>query len=99
MPELSEFREVIESYPVVVGILGFGAALLAAVITRWVDRSSLDEAEEQLVSYKDEVRRLNEARAELLFRLEERGDDLRRLKADMARMDERTTSRTEGGRW
>ena len=99
MPELSEFQEVIESYPVVVGILGIGVALVAALITRWVDRSSLDEAEEQLVSYKDEVRRLNEARAELLFRLEERGDDLRRLKADMARMDERTTSRTEGGRW
>jgi hypothetical protein len=69
------------------------------VITRWVDLSALNEAEDQLVSYKNEVRRLNEARAELLFRLEERGDDLRRMKAEMARMDEREATRTEGGRW
>ena len=99
MPELSEFQQVIEAYPSVVGIIAIAAALVAAVITRWVDRSSLDEAEEQLVSYKEEVHRLNEARAELLFRLEERGDDLRRLKAAMARVDERATSRTETGRW
>jgi len=99
MPELSQFQEVIESYPTVVGIIAIGVALAAAVATRWVDRSALDESEEQLVSYKDEVRRLNEARAELLFRLEERGDDLRRLKAEMARMDQREASRTEGSRW
>src|SRR5688572_22265602 len=98
MPELSEFQDVIESYPTVIGIIAIGVALVAAVITRWVDRSTLNEAEEQLVSYKDEVRRLSGARAEMLFRLEERGDQLRRLKADMARMDEREATRTEGGR-
>jgi uncharacterized membrane protein (DUF106 family) len=87
MPELVEFREVIESYPVVVAIIGIGVALLAALVTRWVDQSSLDTVQERLSAYQDEVRQLNETRAELLARLEERGDELRRAKAQLPRRD------------
>ncbi len=104
MPELIEFQEVIESYPIVVGIISAAAALLATLLTRWVDSSSLNEAEDQVAAYKEEVRRLNEARAELLFRLEDRGDDVRRLKAQLARMEARdefepTREPSGRGRW
>jgi len=87
MPDLLEFQEVIQSYPVVLAILGIGVALAAALITRGVDQSSLDSAHERLAAYEDEVDRLNEARAELLARLEERGDELRRARAEVSRRE------------
>jgi hypothetical protein len=87
MPDLLEFQEVIESYPIVLAVLGIGVALAAALITRGVDQSSLDSAHERLAAYEDEVSRLNEARADLLARLEERGDELRRAKAELTRRE------------
>jgi hypothetical protein len=84
MPELLEFQEVIASHPVVLATFCIAVAVLAAVVTRWVDQKSLDSANERLAAYEDEVRRLNVARADLLARLEERGDDLRRAKAELA---------------
>jgi uncharacterized membrane protein (DUF106 family) len=95
MPELVEFREVIESYPVAVAVMGMGVALLAAIVTRWVDQSSLDTVQERLAAYQDEVRQLNETRAELLARLEERGDELRRAKAQLLRREGHTQTRVE----
>jgi hypothetical protein len=96
MPDLLEFQEVIRTYPAVVAILGIGVALVAAWITRRVDQSSLDAAHERLGAYEDEVSRLNEARADLLARLEERGDELRRAKAELARREGITRSDTRG---
>jgi hypothetical protein len=90
MPDLIDFQEVIQSYPGVVATLGIAAALAAALITRGVDQSTLDSVHERLDSYEDEVNRLNEARADLLARLEERGDELRRTKAELARRDSGT---------
>lgn len=87
MPELVEFQEVIRSYPVVVAIIGIAAALAAALITRGVDQSTLDSVHERLATYEDEVNRLNEARADLLARLEERGDELRRARAELTRRE------------
>ncbi len=87
MPELLEFQEVIESHPIVLAIISAGVALFAAVVTRWVDQKSLDSAHERLSVYEEEVRRLNEARADMLARLEERGDELRRAKAELARRE------------
>jgi hypothetical protein len=96
MPELVDFQEVIQSYPVVVAILGIAAALAAALITRGVDQSTLDSVHERLATYEDEVNRLNEARADLLARLEERGDELRRARAELARRE--GGARSEAGR-
>ncbi len=87
MPELLEFQEVIESHPIVLAIISAGIALFAAVVTRWVDQKSLDSAHERLTVYEEEVGRLNEARADMLARLEERGDELRRAKAELARRE------------
>jgi hypothetical protein len=84
MPELLEFQEVVESHFVVLATLCIAAALLTAIVTRWVDRKSLDAANERLAAYDEEVGRLNESRADLLARLEERGDDLRRARAELA---------------
>jgi hypothetical protein len=98
MPDLLEFQEVIESYPVVVAVLGIGVALAAASITRWVDQSSLDSAHERLAAYEDEVSRLNEARADLLARLEERGDELRRTRAELSRREGGARPETAGTR-
>jgi hypothetical protein len=94
MPELVDFQEVIRSYPVVVAIIGIAAALAAALITRGVDQSTLDSVHERLATYEDEVNRLNETRAELLARLEERGDELRRARADLARREGPVRSET-----
>jgi hypothetical protein len=88
MPELAEFLEVFETHATVVAILCVAAALIGAVLTRWADRSSLRAAHGLATTYEEEVRQLNDARADLLVRLEERGDELRRLKADLARGDE-----------
>jgi hypothetical protein len=96
MPELVDFQEVIQSYPVVVAILGIAAALAAALITRGVDQSTLDSMHERLATYEDEVHRLNEARADLLGRLEERGDELRRARAELTRRE--SGARSESGR-
>jgi uncharacterized membrane protein (DUF106 family) len=89
MPELLEFQEVILRYPVIVGVICIAVALFTAVVTRWVDRSALDAAHERLAAYEDEVRRLNEAKVDLLMRLEERGDELRRMRSDLERLEER----------
>lgn len=86
MPELLELREVIETHGVILAIVSAGVALLTAVVTRWVDRRTLASAHERLTAYEEEVRRLNEERADMLTRLEERGDELRRTRADLARL-------------
>jgi hypothetical protein len=98
MPELLEFQAVIESHPVVVAVMVIGVALAAAAITRWVDQSALDTAHERSAAYEDEVNRLNDARADLLARLEERGSELRRTKADLARREGWSRSDSERSR-
>jgi hypothetical protein len=54
-----------------------------------VDRSSLDRAQRRAATYQEEVVLLNDARADLLARLEERGDELRRMRAELGQKDER----------
>ncbi|MGE0160255.1 MAG: hypothetical protein AB7N70_27760 [Dehalococcoidia bacterium] len=87
MPELLEFQEVIGSHPGVVGAIAVAVALVAAIVTRWVDQSSLNAANDRLSAYEQEIRMSNEARADLLARLEERGDELRRARAELARRE------------
>ena len=81
---LLETRDLIATHPTVMATLGVAVALVAAVVTRLVDQSSLNQAEERLASYQDEVRRLNDAKADLIHRLEQRGDDLRRIQAELS---------------
>ena len=86
MPELLEFQEVIETHSIVLAILCAAAAVLAAIVTRWADQRSLDSAHERLTAYEEEVRRLNDERADMLGRIEERNDELRRMRAELARL-------------
>jgi uncharacterized membrane protein (DUF106 family) len=101
MPELSEFLEVFETHATVVVILCVAGALIGAVMTRWVDRSSLETARRRVAAYQEEVVLLNDARADLLARVEERGDELRRMKAELVQRVEHEASapaREEGWR-
>jgi hypothetical protein len=68
--------------------VGGVAALIGATLTRWADSSRLHAAEHRVATYQEEVQHLNDQRAELLASLEERGDDLRRVKAELARRGE-----------
>lgn len=90
MPELAEFLEVFEAHTTVLGILCVLAALIGALLTRWVDRSALRSAQARAAAYREEVRVLNDARAELLAKVEERGDEVRRLKAALAEQNDAT---------
>jgi len=92
MPELADFLEVFEDHATVVAILCVAGALIGALLTRWVDRSSLDTARRRVATYQEEVVLLNDARADLLARLEERGDELRRVKAELNPRDEHVSA-------
>ena len=94
MPELAEFLEVFEAHATVVAILCVAAALIGALLTRWADRSSLRKARGRVAAYEEEVASLNDSRAELLARLEERGDELRRMKAGLAHRGEHAAPAT-----
>jgi hypothetical protein len=86
MPELLEFQEVIETHSVVLAILCGAVAVLAAIVTRWADQRTLDSAHERLTAYEEEVRRLNDERADMLGRIEERNEELRRMRGELARL-------------
>lgn len=81
---LSQNWELVRQNLLALLILAFVVAGLAAVITKAVIGGALEASRERLAAAQDEASRLKGEKSELLKRLQQHGEDIDKLKSDLA---------------